>query len=315
MKWKRQTGNMAVMHKKILIIADIEGSSWCTNYESTTFLHSDWPKACVGLSLDVDAVVKSLFNAGVEKVYVKDFHRTAYNLLPEFIDKRAIIIPGYRLGPVPGLGDPFDATAVMMIGMHAPSGADGFLPHTLTSRIAKLEVNGRLMSEAQLFAASLAPFNISPIFFSGCPVACRHAAEEIESLRCFPIEKNGDGKTFSSRVWRDELAKEAALSLKQGHRAYMPEGNFEAVVTMRDGKKYAKKIANRWKHKYSHDKIFINSGDIQRLYHDLIRLCYFTPFIEKILPLGLPLFNLRGKVGLAWAKAMIKDKENYKRQH
>lgn len=294
------------MHKKILIIADLEGSSCCHNYESTTFLHAEWPQACVGMSHDVNVVVKSLFKAGVEKIYVKDFHRTAYNILPELIDKRARLISGYRIGPVPGLGDPFDATAVMMIGMHAPSGSNGFLPHTLTSRISRLEVNGRLMSEAQLFAASLAPFNIAPIFFSGCPVACGYASDEIKDLKCFPIEKNDKRQKFNPELWRDALARAAVLSLNSGHDVYQPEGDFKAVITMRDGGAYAKKIAKRWNCEYTDGKIFIHAGTIQRLYNDLIRLCYFTPFVEKILPLGLPLFNLKGKAGLLWVKVMTK---------
>ncbi len=299
------------MHKNILIIADIEGSSCCNSYESTTFLHPDWPEACVGLSRDVDAVVSALFDAGAEKITVKDFHRTAYNLLPELIDKRATIVPGYRPGPVPGLGDPGDATAVMMIGMHAPSGADGFLSHTLTSRISKLEVNGRLMSEAQLFAASLSPYNIEPVFFSGCPVACQYAADEIDGLTCFPIEKFQNNETFDPDAWRNALSKEAAMSLNSTQNGiYNPEGKFNAVITMRDGKKYTEKIACRWDFKFNDDKIFIETETIHELYDCLIRLCYLTPVIEKLIPVGLPLFNLRGKAGLMWVKNRVKNSNN-----
>ncbi len=295
------------MHKNILIIADIEGSSCCNSYESTTFLHPEWPEACVGLSRDVDAVVRALFEAGVEKITVKDFHRTAYNLLPELIDKRAAIIPGYRPGPVPGLGNPGDATAVMMIGMHAPSGADGFLPHTLTSRISRLEVNGRLMSEAQLFAASLSPYNIKPVFFSGCPAACQYAADEIDGLTCFPIEKTIKNKSFNPEVWRNELSKAAAMSLNNTQKgAYNPKGKFNAVITMRDGKKYAGKLARRWDFKFDDNKIFIETNTIHELYDCLIRLCYLTPLIEKLIPVGLPLFNLRGRAGLIWVKNRVK---------
>lgn len=300
------------MHKKILIIADLEGSSCCHNYESTTFLHPEWPDACEGLSLDINSVVKALFDAGVENVYVKDFHRTAYNLIPELIDQRAEIISGYHVGPVPGLGDPFDSTAVMMIGLHAPSGSDGFLPHTLTSRIARLEVNGQLMSEAELFAASLAPYNIKPIFFSGCPVACQYASGAIKGLRCYSIQKNTNSAESNPELWRDELAKEAVLSLGQEGEVYQPKGRFEAVISMRDGDGYAKKIAERWKYDHNDNKIFINAESIQELYHCLIRLCYFTPLIEKILPVGLKLFNLRGRAGLLWVKSMIKKKTNAK---
>ena len=108
------------------------------------------------MSRDVDAVVKGLFDAGVQRVTVKDFHRTGYNLMPEMIDSRARIVCGYHQGPVPGLGDPGDADAVMMIGMHAAAGTAGFLAHTLTSRLASLVVNGRPLAEVELFAASLA---------------------------------------------------------------------------------------------------------------------------------------------------------------
>ena len=300
------------MHKKILIIADLEGSSCCYNYEATTFLHPEWPDACLGLSLDINSVVKALFKAGVEKIYVKDFHRTAYNLVPELIDKRAEIISGYHVGPVPGLGDPFDSTAVMMIGLHAPSGSEGFLPHTLTSRIARLEVNGRLMSEIQLFAASLAPYNIKPIFFSGCPVACQYASDEIKGLRCYSTQKHKKRTEYNPELWREKLAKEAVSALGQEGEIYRPAGKFKAVLTMRDGENYTRKIAERWKYEHNDNQVFINAGSIHELYHCLIRLCYFTPLIEKILPIGLALFNLRGRAGLLWVKTMIKKKTNAK---
>ena len=74
--------------------------------------------------------------------------------------------------------DPGDADGLMMLGMHAASGTGGFLAHTLTSRLASLEVNGRPLAEIELFAASLAPHNIPVIFFSGCPVACAQALSQ-----------------------------------------------------------------------------------------------------------------------------------------
>ncbi|MFH2058819.1 MAG: M55 family metallopeptidase [Pseudomonadota bacterium] len=87
-----------IHHKRILILADIEGSSACNDYESTKFLGKGWPKACRGMTRDVNAVVEALFNGGVEKIIVKDFHRTGYNLFQSGIDKRATLISGYRMG-------------------------------------------------------------------------------------------------------------------------------------------------------------------------------------------------------------------------
>ena len=177
--------------RHILILADIEGSSGCGSYRASKFLTRSWARACAAMSMDVDAVVRALFDAGIERVTVKDFHRTAYNLLPELIDLRARIIHGYHQGPVPGLGHPEDADAVMMLGMHAASGTSGFLPHTLTSRIARVTVNGRALTELELFSASLAPFGIGPVFFSGCPVACAQACERIPGIYTVAIDKRG----------------------------------------------------------------------------------------------------------------------------
>jgi hypothetical protein len=90
-------------------LADIEGSSGCGSYRASSFLTKLRAHACAAMSLDVDAVVKGLFDAGVQRVTVEDFHRTGYNLLPEMIDGRARIVCGYHRCPVPGLGDPGDA--------------------------------------------------------------------------------------------------------------------------------------------------------------------------------------------------------------
>ena len=148
---------MTTRFDHILIIADIEGSSGCWNYRASSFLTQEWGLACLEMTLDVNSVVVALFDAGVRQVTVKDFHRTGYNLLPELIDSRAQIVSGYRSGPVPGLGDPTNAQAVMFLGMHAAAGTEGFMAHTLTSRIMWLEVNKKPLAEVELFSASLAP--------------------------------------------------------------------------------------------------------------------------------------------------------------
>ncbi len=298
--------SMELKHKKVLIISDIEGSSLCLNYGATTFLGKEWPKACLGMSLDLDAVVKALFHSGVEAVYVKDFHRTGFNLFPDYIDDRATIIQGYFSAPVPGIGSVFDATALLMVGMHAPSGSGGFLPHTLTSRISKLEVNKQPMSEAQLFSASVARFGLVPSFFSGCLAACAQAADTIPGLRCFGTKKFNSIDDPDASMWRRQLGREAVLSLAENHKGvYAPKGPFDAAVTLRDGPGYAEGLARRWGFNYRESTLFIHADTMDELYLNLIRLCYLTPFLEKILPVGLPLFNLFGKAGLLKARKML----------
>lgn len=296
-----------IHHQRILILADIEGSSACTDYESTKFLGKGWPKACCGMTRDVNAVVDALFKKGVEKIIVKDFHRTGYNLFQSGIDKRATLISGYHIGPVPGIGPVHDTTGLIMLGMHAPSGSNGFLSHTLTSRILRLEVNGQLMSEAQLFSASLAPFDIVPLFFSGCPVACNYAAREIQGIHCFPIQTKDRHSEFTRTAWRKELGLHAVNALSMNHGTpYHPQGPFHAQITLKGTKKAVQKIASQWGYHYKNQTIHIHADDIHALYGALIHLAYFNPLTLRLMPIILPFFNLMGKTGLAWARNQVK---------
>ncbi|GAG01281.1 unnamed protein product, partial [marine sediment metagenome] len=45
---------------------------------------------------------------------------------------------------------------------------------------------------------------------------------------------------------------------------------------------------------------------IHQLYLELIRLCYLTPAIEKVLPLALVAFNLKGRIGIIRARRRLK---------
>jgi hypothetical protein len=39
---------------------------------------------------------------------------------------------------------------------------------------------------------------------------------------------------------------------------------------------------------------------------DLFRICYLTPLVENTLPLGLAMYNLWGRFGLAWIRWQIR---------
>jgi len=270
----------------------------------------DWCRACVEMTRDVNTVVQALFNSGVEHIQIKDFHRTGYNLLPEKIDGRADVIQGYCKGPVPGIGDPGGAEGIFFLGLHAASGTDGFLAHTLTSRIDRLEVNGKPLTEVELFSSSLAPFGLKPLFFTGCPVACEQAAAVIENIAVYPIDKAVNRQCFDVARWRSDLAKAAVVALENGLTVpYRPEGPFRVLVKIRDGEMAARKIARRWKLDCRQDEILINTGDMRELFMHLIRICYLTPLVEKLLPLSLATYNLWGRFGLAWLRRQIRHYE------
>lgn len=291
------------MFRHVYIISDIEGSSGCFDYDSSRFLTPGWPAACDGMTRDVDVVARALFDAGVQKVTVKDFHRTGYNIFPEQVDKRARIISGYKKGPVPGFGSPGDADGLMFIGMHAASGSNGFLAHTFTSRIAKLEVNGKPVSELELFASILHPFGLRPLFFSGGPVACRQAREVMPCLSTWEIDKSHGQGGIDIQEWREGLARAAVESLESsGCEPYLLPGPYATVLHMRDGEEEAKKLADRWGLTWQENRVYIHTADFSYLWLMLIQVCFLTPAINAILPLGLFLYNTFSRAGLFYAR-------------
>jgi D-amino peptidase len=300
---------MVQAHRDILIVADIEGSSGCWSHQASAWRTDAWAQACLAMTLDVNHVVENLFDCGVRSITIKDFHRSGYNLLPEGIHPRARLEQGFRRQPVPGIGNPGQATAVMFLGMHAASGTGGFLAHTLTSRIERLEVNGRLLSEVELFAGSLAPFDIPAIFFSGCPVACRQAQEALPGIDTYAIDKSAGSRDFDALSWRKGLAGAAAGAIANTEsRPFRPPGPFKVAVTMRDGPEVAAELARRWGFARTGRRIVFESPTMQALYMDLIRLCYLSPRIEAWLPFCLAVYNFWGRASLSWVRRRLRSR-------
>ena len=298
------------MFHHILIIADIEGSSGCADYAASAFMTRGWPDACLAMTRDVNTVTAALLDAGVPRVTIHDFHRTGYNLIRDRIDPRAKLVQGYRQGPIPGIGRPDGAEAVMFIGLHAASGTRGFLAHTLTSRIARLSVNGRPLTEVELFAASLAPYGIRPLFFTGCPVACSQARTAIPGIVTFTVPKPFPEDRAARQRWRQSLAGSAtaALAIKNPPSPFLPPGPFRAEVRFRDGTAPARQVEARWHLKRAGNTILFEADTMAQLYDELIKIAYLTPLARRCLPLGLILHRLLGIAGITWVRSRLRNR-------
>ena len=292
--------------RRVMIVADIEGSSGCWDYAGSAFLRREWVLACEAETRDVASVAQALFDAGVEDILVKDFHRTGYNLLAEGIHPQARIESGYRMGPVPALGDPGRAEAVFFLGMHAASGTRGFLPHTMTSRLAAVQVNGRSLPEVVLFAALLAPYGIRPVFFSGCPEACRQAAAEIPEITTYPIDKAIGPQRFDACDWRRDLARKAVEALSNdAPQPLTDNGPCDVRVVFREGADAARKAAHRWGLAWEGRAVRFTVADLRELFMVLSWICYLVSALVPLLPFVLKLQNAKGRLGLAWVRRQL----------
>ena len=181
----------------------------------------------------------------------------------------------------------------------------------LTSRVKLVEINGEPLPQIQLFASSLAPWGVKPIFFSGCSVACKQAKTHIQNISVFPIDKSVGQQQFDVAAWRSDLQQAAVKALGNNLTVpYEPEGPLRVVVKMRTGSIAARKIARRWGLENRDDQVVIEAAGMHDVYMHMIRICYLTPALEKTLPLGLLMYNLWGRIGLAWVRRQIKRIES-----
>lgn len=288
----------------VLILADIEGSTGCNCVEDSRLFTDGWVNACIEMSKDISSICIKLNEIGVERIKVKDFHRTGFNLFKEFLPDFVELDQGYRCGPVPGIGDTNGFDALMMIGMHAASGTEGFIPHTLTSKFASIQVNGNFLSECELFANSVADSGLRPIFFSGDQTACDQAISAIKGISTFIIDKPSVKEIKQTRIG---LAKLAAAAVKNNEtKVFKPTGPFSVKIQMRDGAPAANKLRKRWAVSGRDEYLEFSTKTMPDLYWQLLRLAYLTPLAERFLPQSLWVANLWGRLSLVWAKKRAK---------
>ena len=83
----------------VLVFADIEGSFGIWRMRQCRTGTAEWQYGRECLTEDVNSVVRGAFQAGAEKVTVKDTHATGFNCLPKKLDRRVRYIGGHYSKP------------------------------------------------------------------------------------------------------------------------------------------------------------------------------------------------------------------------
>lgn len=148
----------------VFIAADIEGT---TGYV-------DWPeKPPEGewfrkqMTAEVNAAIEGALSGGADSFIVSDIHWKKQNIIPDLLSGRAALIRGTkrRLMWMDMVGR---SNLVFLIGFHAGCGAAGaVLPHTMTTRITELKINGRHADEALISAFTAGHFRVPVGLASG----------------------------------------------------------------------------------------------------------------------------------------------------
>lgn len=288
--------------KVAYVVADIEGSTGVWT-KAHTQRGREWQEARVELTLDINAVAEALFERGVRQVIVKDWHRTGFNIIPAYLDSRIKLVSGYYVGPALGYGNLYGANFALFVGLHAASGnPQGFLAHTLTSRIAEIALNGKRVCESELFATVLSDFRVPVCFFSGCPAACAEVQERMPWVMTQAIAKNPD--IYRNPEMRREYIRRmrAGLKAKIGeipdHPQDLPlfrmEPPFDCRVIFHD-EDQARKM-NPWAFPREGNVIHFRSDHFLEFYENLLKISYFSKWTFRLRSLALPLSRIVWKI-------------------
>lgn len=280
------------------IVADLEGSTGAWTKAHTLLGTPEWQEARVELTKDINAVAKSLLEEGVKEVVVKDFHRTGFNLIPKYLDKRIKLVSGYYLGPALGFGELHGANFALFVGLHASGGNEqGFLAHTLTSRLAQILINEQRVSEAELFATVLSFYRIPLAFFSGCPAACQEVSEKMPWVVTFPVPK--DPLIYQDKkkkmAWIEEMRQGLYQKIKEINKPsdlplFSLQPPFDCQVIFQDEEEAKRR--NPWGFKREGKVIKFHTQQFLDMYQNLLKIAYFPKLAFQLRYFLLPLTRL-----------------------
>ena len=160
----------------VYLMVDIEGISGIYAREQVLPGESRFSEGRRYMTEDINACMKGLKDAGVDKIYVRDCHGGSYSVLwSEISDDADNVISG-NMGE-PRFGGIEDCDAVILLGYHAMAGTGaGILEHTWSSKIIQnVWMNGEKVGEMAIDAAILGDMDKPVIMISGDDKVCAEA--------------------------------------------------------------------------------------------------------------------------------------------
>jgi len=202
---------------KVLISADMEGTcgvvSWVQvdppEYGSTPSSQTEYERARLRMTREVNAAIEGALEAGAEEVIVNDSHDGMRNLIPEELHPACRWISGNDkpLGMMQGV-DLEGVGAVLFTGYHAKAGTPNApLAHTWSGWINDVRINGRSTGEFGINAAVAGHYGVPVVFVSGDRIAVEQTRDWIGEHVVGVAVKEGLS-TFAALHLHPEKARE-----------------------------------------------------------------------------------------------------------
>ncbi|SMC21890.1 D-aminopeptidase [Desulfacinum hydrothermale DSM 13146] len=204
--------------KSVLIMADIEGGIGIWKKEQCKPGTPAWKAACHAITADVSAAARGALRAGARSVWVRDMHGPGYNIRPGSLPSGVRCIRGQYLKPIRLIGRLPAVEGAVFVGWHAaPDQQGSFSPHIFHKKIRWVHINGRPVTEVELFAAVLGEHGIPVLFVSAQQCVLERVRKTLPWITAFPVPKEPLSDDRAAEL-RRRLTHEVAQALKSHGR-------------------------------------------------------------------------------------------------
>ena len=260
---------------KVFISVDMEGIAGVVTPEETSRTGQDYGYFRTIMTKETNAAIEGALAAGATTIVVRDSHGSARNILPELLDRHALLLrdwSGGHLSMMEGIDETFDA--VMFIGYHAKAGtADAIIDHTSSGNVTNVEINGISMPEAGYNALMAGYYDVPVVFVAGDKGITEQVKERFGEVETVAVKK---GIGAASLGLHPEVARENirvgvehALRNLDTYQPYKLSPPYTLVLTMKteavvyNGASYpGAERTGDWELTYSSDDLM----DVMRAY-------------------------------------------------
>ncbi|MBC7358626.1 MAG: M55 family metallopeptidase [Desulfacinum sp.] len=267
--------------KSVLIMADIEGGIGICEKEQCKPGTPAWKAARHAITADVRAAARGARRAGARSVWVRDMHGPGYNILPGGLPPGVRCVRGQYLKPIRLIGRLPQVDGAVFIGWHAaPDQEESFSPHIFHKKIRWVRINGRPVTEVELFAAVLGEHGVPVCFVSAEDCVLERVQKTLPWIQPFPVPKRPLKESEAEglrRLLEDRVAETLARGARPG-RLLFGRHRLEALV---DGRTIA----------WSADRA-------TETYERLADLAFFDGYPQALRPLLLGAYVHGSRLGL-----------------
>lgn len=212
---------------RVYICADIEGVAGVVAPQQGQAGHSEYEKARILMTEEVNAVITGLVEAGADEILVNDSHGPMTNILPNLLHPAADLILGKPkpMNMACGLSSEFDM--MFLTGHHSMAGRGGVLAHTTNGfAFREIRINGVAYGEPGIYGAYAGELGVPVGLVSGDD-RTRDENSALFAGAEFVVVK----QAFGQRAARQVSVQRAHAMLREGAaRALRNVGNMQPFV-------------------------------------------------------------------------------------